>query len=258
MFLNKLIGYLKLLCKLNILKTVYFNLKFFPWHTAIKLPVFFFGPVKFASLRGTVFLDFEDMKTGMIQFGCKQENIISSFEPTRLSIDGELTFKGESKFALATQLLFWKNGQLTFGSNSWVGSFTKIVAFRSIEFGNNFLASWECQIFDTDFHFIENTITGKIQDPNGKVIIGNNVWLGSRVTILKNTFIPDYCIVATGCICNEDYTATCSLGVVLGGIPAKFIKKGVCYVNDKQLEQNLFKYYQQSENYNKVVQKNLL
>lgn len=256
MFITRIKGYLFFLNELNIYKTIYFNFKVFPWHTAKKLPIYFFGPVIFTSLKGKVILNVDVVSRGMVQFGCKSENIIASKEPTRISLDGDLIFNGKSKFALAIQLFVWNNGRLSFGDNSWVGSFTKIVSFRSIEIGNNFLCSWECQLFDTDFHFIENNINNTIEDTNGTVVIGNQVWLGSRVTILKNTVIPNTCIIALGSICNKNYTASCPSGSVIGGMPAKFIKDGLSYVNDKQLEKKLFTYFKVPQNFGSQVNKN--
>jgi acetyltransferase-like isoleucine patch superfamily enzyme len=253
---RRILSYYRLLVELNILKTVFFNFKVFPISTAIKLPVFFFGPVRFASLKGTVIMEAEVVTRGMVQFGCKEENIITTREPTRISLNGKLVFNGKSKFGYAIQLLVWDNGVLTFGNKSWLGSFSKIVAFRSIEIGKNFLASWECQVFDTDFHFIENTDEGTIADTNGIILIGDNVWLGSRVTVLKNTVIPSNCIIALGSICNKDYSGSCPPGSVIGGIPAKFLKKGVKYIDDKQLEKKLFKHFQQPKYFGSTINRN--
>ena len=254
-FFVRIKAYAKLLTVLNIVKTVYFNFKVFPWHIASKLPVFFFGPVKFASLKGKIIFDTEVIRSGMVQFGCNEENIIATNEPSRLMIEGELVFKGHSKFGYAIQISVCNDGILSFGDNSWVGTFSKIVAFRSITVGNNFLGSWECQVFDTDFHFIENISDGTIRDNNAPVIIGNNVWLGSRVTVLKNTFIPDDCIIASGSICNKDYSLTCPPKSVIGGIPAKLIKEGVKYMNDKDLELRIFKHFAKTENFGGVITK---
>lgn len=251
--LKRLAGYCKLLWDLNISKTIYFNIKVFPWHIAIKFPVYFFGQVKFASLRGKLHLDVDCITRGMIQFGCKEENIIATNEPTRISLDGKLVFKGKSKFGHAIQLLVWDNGKLVIGDNNWMGSFTKLVVFRYMDIGRNFLASWECQLFDTNFHFIEECTKGNVSDPNGNVVIGENVWLGNRVTILKNTIIPDNCIIAAGSICNKDYSINCPIGSVIGGVPAKFIKAGFKYINDKRLEMKLFRYFQQPVNFNTSV-----
>lgn len=255
MFIKRISGYTKLLWKLNITKTLYFNFKVFPFSIASKLPVYFFGAVKFAKLNGRIILDTTDIKRGMVQFGNTEENIIATNEPTRISVEGELIFKGENIFAHAIQLLVWTNGKLSFGSNSSVGSFSKIVAFRSITIGNNLLASWECQLFDTDFHFIENTETGLIADANGQVVIGENVWLGSRLTILKNTVIPNDCIIATGSVCNKDYTVNCPVGSLIGGVPAKLLKQGLRYINDKGMEKKLFSHFQQSKDFGGFVNK---
>ena len=251
--LKRLAGYCKLLWKLNITKTIYFNLKVFPFHIARKIPVYFFGAVQFPKLSGKVTIDGTVIKSGMVQFGSKEENIIASNEPTRILVEGELVLKGENVFAMATQLLVWVNGKLTIGRHSSIGSFSKIVAFRSILLGNNFLASWECQIFDTDFHFIEHIETGVIADANGSIIVGDNVWLGSRVTVLKNTQLPDNCIVALGSLCNKDYATNSPAGSLIGGVPAKLIKHGIRYINNKKLELKLFHHFQQPDQFGKFV-----
>ena len=164
-------------------------------------------------------------------------------------------FNGDSKFGYGIQLLVWDNVELIFGNQSWMGIFCKVVAFRSIVIEKNFLASWECQIFDTDFHFIEQTDTNAVADANGTVVVGEHVWLGNRVTVLKNTLIPNDCIVAAASICNKDYTDSCPPGSILGGAPAKFIKHGVKYIGDRQLEKKLFNHFQQPKNFGTSIKK---
>ena len=55
----------------------------------------------------------------------------------------------------------------------------------------------------------------------GKVLIGKNVWVGNNVLILKNTVIGDNSVVAAGAIVSGESPPN----VVLGGVPAKVIKK---------------------------------
>ena len=157
MLLKKILGYLNLLKELNILKTLYFNFKVFPVQIALKTPVYFFGPVKFGSLTGKITLEVAEISRGMIHFGSDSERVIVSNQPTSLAVEGELVFCGVSKFGFALQLFVWSNGKLIIGDNCWIGSFTRLIAFRSITIGNNFLASWNCQLFDTNFHFIEGS-----------------------------------------------------------------------------------------------------
>ncbi|MBC7511692.1 MAG: acyltransferase [Ferruginibacter sp.] len=191
----------------------------------------------------------------MIHFGSDSERVIVSNQPTSLAVEGELVFCGVSKFGFALQLFVWSNGKLIIGDNCWIGSFTRLIAFRSITIGNNFLASWDCQLFDTNFHFIEDTSNDTIDDTTGTIVIKDNVWFGNRVSILKNTFIPADCIIASGSVCNKDYSVTCEAGSVIGGVPAKFIKSGVRYIKNKQIEMSLFRHFQQPVNFNRTVNK---
>lgn len=53
------------------------------------------------------------------------------------------------------------------------------------------------------------------------IIIGDNTWIGARVTILPGITIGDFCIVAAGSVVTKDipdYT-------VVAGVPAKEVKK---------------------------------
>jgi acetyltransferase-like isoleucine patch superfamily enzyme len=52
------------------------------------------------------------------------------------------------------------------------------------------------------------------------VRIGNNVWVGTRVTIIGDTEIGDNCVVAAGAVVRGVFPANS----VLGGVPAKVIK----------------------------------
>nr|WP_320024289.1 DapH/DapD/GlmU-related protein [uncultured Acetobacterium sp.] len=51
--------------------------------------------------------------------------------------------------------------------------------------------------------------------------IGNNVWIGAQVTVLPGVTIGDGAIVAAGAVVTRDVQAN----VIVGGVPAKIIKK---------------------------------
>lgn len=53
------------------------------------------------------------------------------------------------------------------------------------------------------------------------IIIGKNVWIGSNATILQRVTIGDNAIIAAGAVVNKDVAAN----TVVGGVPAKFIKR---------------------------------
>ena len=51
--------------------------------------------------------------------------------------------------------------------------------------------------------------------------IGKKVWLGANVTVLPGVTIGDNAIVAAGAVVTKDVEPN----IIVGGIPAKFIKK---------------------------------
>ena len=53
----------------------------------------------------------------------------------------------------------------------------------------------------------------------GKIIIGNDCFIGARTTILPNVKIGDGCIIAAGALVNRDIPS----GEIWGGVPAHFI-----------------------------------
>ena len=53
------------------------------------------------------------------------------------------------------------------------------------------------------------------------ITIGKNVWIGSNVTILQGVTIGDDAVIAAGAVVTADVISE----TVVGGVPAKFIKK---------------------------------
>lgn len=53
------------------------------------------------------------------------------------------------------------------------------------------------------------------------IVLGKNVWIGSNATILQGVTIGDNVVVAAGAVVTKDVAKN----TVVGGVPAKFIKK---------------------------------
>lgn len=54
----------------------------------------------------------------------------------------------------------------------------------------------------------------------GEVVIGENVWIGNNVTILKDSHVGDNSIVAAGAVVSGRFPEN----VIIGGVPAKIIR----------------------------------
>jgi acetyltransferase-like isoleucine patch superfamily enzyme len=55
----------------------------------------------------------------------------------------------------------------------------------------------------------------------GKIIVGNDVWIGSNVSLLMGAVIPDSSIVGAGSVFNKSFEKPFSL---YAGVPATYIK----------------------------------
>ena len=95
----------------------------------------------------------------------------------------------------------------------------KIRCHQEITIGENVALSENLTIWDSDAHEVVGSENPKTQP----VRIGNHVWIGVNVTILKGVSIGDGAIIAAGAVVSKDIPAGC-LAV---GVPAKVIKENV-------------------------------
>ncbi|MBP7051983.1 MAG: hypothetical protein KBE65_13295 [Phycisphaerae bacterium] len=75
-------------------------------------------------------------------------------------------------------------------------------------------------IYDCDFHEIDPILRNRGPGPNMPVEIGDNVWLGSRVMVLKGVTIGANSVVGAGSIVTTSLPANC----VAAGVPARVIR----------------------------------
>lgn len=73
-------------------------------------------------------------------------------------------------------------------------------------------------------HVIFNKDTGKSFDRSRGVYIGNHVWIGEKVIMLKNASIADDSIVGAASVVTKKFE---DKNVVIAGNPAKIVKKNI-------------------------------
>jgi maltose O-acetyltransferase len=102
----------------------------------------------------------------------------------------------------------------------WINNNAVLIAERSnIRIGSGTLIGTEFTVYDSDFHDLhpEKRMSGKHKCK--PVSIGKNVFIGSRVTILKGVKIGDNAVIATGSVVNIDVPDN----TIAGGVPARII-----------------------------------
>lgn len=115
--------------------------------------------------------------------------------------------------------------QIVIGNHCNIGEYTQITAINKITIGDGVLTGRYVYIGDNSHGSLSlaeaNIIP--IQRPlqsKGEVVIGKNVWIGDKVTILSGVHIGDGAIVAANAVVTNDVPSNS----VVAGVPAKVIK----------------------------------
>lgn len=109
---------------------------------------------------------------------------------------------------------------LEIGDRSGVGY--KACLFGQIIIGNDVMMGPECHIYTTNHLFNRTDIPMNLQGVSKEkpVIIGDDVWIGERVTILPGVKINNHSIIAACAVVTKDVPEY----AIVGGNPAKIIK----------------------------------
>lgn len=106
------------------------------------------------------------------------------------------------------------------GNNSGIGEGARL--YGKIIIGDNVMMGPHCWIYtqNHEFRYIDRPM--RVQGPQRErsVIIGNDVWIGGRVTILPGVHIGNGVIIGAGAVVTKDVPDF----AIVGGNPAKIIK----------------------------------
>ena len=221
--------------RIRWIRTLYFNFRMFEFQTAVKLPVLFYGKVKFNSLKGKIIFN-APITRGMVKFGYNLEIIKKAIGVSELKIDGTLLVNGSFVIGIDAIVIIEKRGILEIGEHSHLGSRTRTVVTKKVSLGRYFRLSQESQILDSSFHFMIDSETNEVKRFNGEIIMNDYCWVGNRTTIMKNTITPRYTTIASNSLLNKDYTKEIPEKSIIGGIPAKLIRKNISRVYDAEKE----------------------
>jgi len=113
-----------------------------------------------------------------------------------------------------------RNATITIGEANTFSNNVCICSNEQITIGDNCQIGDLVSIFDCDFHEINPATRNHSAGLTKPVIIGNNVWLGSRVLVLKGVTIGDNSVIAAASVVTKRIPANC----IAGGNPAKIIR----------------------------------
>lgn len=206
-------------------KTLYINFRYLPFNQAIKLPIIISHRVLLMERRGAIIIE-NNVSTGMIKIGFGEVGIFDQQRSRSvIQLRGKIIFKGRANIGHGSKLSV--SGELVIGQNFNITAETQFICKERIFVGDNVLISWDVLIMDSDLHEIID-INGETLNKNKEIIIGNNVWIGTRCTLLKGINIKNGTIVAANTLLHSN-SLEYSENSIIGGNPINLIKEGVLW-----------------------------
>jgi acetyltransferase-like isoleucine patch superfamily enzyme len=203
--------------------TLYFNFHYFPFRTAIRLPVLVSANVRLIRMQGRVNLN-APVAHRMIRIGFGNVGIFDRQGSKSIwEVSGTVQFNGRADIGHGSKIC--ASGTLILGDNFTVTAESQIVCFKKITFGRDCLMSWQVLVMDTDFHAI-HTADGQHLNPNRSIHIGDKNWIGCRTLILKGAATPNNCVIAAGSTVSRSMNTSDS---ILAGTPATVVRTDISW-----------------------------
>lgn len=111
-------------------------------------------------------------------------------------------------------------GRLEIGERTFVNYGTSISVSESVRVGARCQIGTFCIILDNSFHHLEPERRDE-RPPSEPVVIGDDVWLGARVTVLPGVTIGSGSVVGAGSVVTRDVPPR----TLVAGVPAKVVRE---------------------------------
>lgn len=136
------------------------------------------------------------------------ENVSMGFH-THIELTGNFRFLGKGMRV---------GNNVGLGSHGHFGS-----GMGFVEIGDNTIFGNYVSIHPENHNYSDFSIPIREQGVNSKggVYIGQNCWIGAKVTILDDTHVGNNCIIAAGAVVKGHFPDD----VIIGGVPAKILRR---------------------------------
>lgn len=110
------------------------------------------------------------------------------------------------------------------GNNVGIGEYASIGGSGGVSIGDNTITGQYLSIHPENHNFQDTNKLIKDQGTTrSSISIGENCWIGAKVTILAGVNIGNNCVIAAGSVVTNDFPSNS----VLAGVPARLLKKRV-------------------------------
>lgn len=212
------------LCKVSVFNTLKANFRLLPKRQAFKLPILIFKNTTLKIGADANFVLDCPLKTGLVKFGCTDIYHIPKRTHTYLSFDGLILVKGCVSVSYNSRIIVGRRAQLILGGENYINHDSSVLALERIELCHGCSIGWEVHICDSAFHYV--VIDGNVKRKTSPIRLGRQTWVCSYCNICRGAVLPDYSILSNCSMLNKDFSPEGN-NLLIAGIPAKIIKKGV-------------------------------
>jgi galactoside O-acetyltransferase len=152
------------------------------------------------------------------------------YQPVLLKGKGVIKFGKNVQFGVTASPNFYSHyaylevrhaeSSILIGDNVSINNAFSAIAFSKISIGNDVLIGVNCSIIDTDAHEIDPERRMGRNPNTASVMIDDNVFIGSNVTVLKGIRIGRNSVIGNGSIVTKDIPDN----VIAAGNPARIIR----------------------------------
>lgn len=142
---------------------------------------------------------------------------INLFDSGRLLINGDFILGNNITILVAENATLLFKGK-AFESGSGITANSVVMVDNYLEIGNDCIIAWDTYLTDSDWHQVEG------KNRTSPTYIGDHVWIGVGVKVMKGVKIGDNSIVTSNSVVlNGEYPEKS----MISGIPAKVIKSSI-------------------------------
>lgn len=145
---------------------------------------------------------------------------LDGYASSKISLGNNVKIGSYSKLLCTSHLATYGKG-FSIGNNSAMGDYCHIGAAGGIQIGNDVIMGSYISFHSENHNYENPEVLIREQGVNSKGIkLGNNIWVGAKVTFLDGCVVGDNSIVAAGAVVRGVFPPN----VIIGGVPTKIIK----------------------------------
>ena len=223
-----------LIVLLSLPKTIFCNLYFFPFTTAVRLPLFVEYRVTLGKIKRNSIVLESKPRPFLVRIAWGGTPSRPFHRRSFLSVGrkgGELVFSGKASFGKGVSLIC-DSGVMRFGNNFSSNVNACLSCHSTVTFGNDVMFGWNVECLDSDNHLIvygDVDLSG-VEDTTGEsrpITVGDHVWIASYCHLTKGAGIPSGSVVAYHSVVTKKIEGE---NLLIGGFPAKKIRENVQFV----------------------------